>query len=369
MKKTLSHYFLFVFCILCPGLVHAQQYVYTNDNLFPGTNSVTALGVNKAGMAKRIHTYSTGGLGTGTASPGAPTIVFAGNKSAQCLFVANGGSDSIAAFTVAPSTGSLTLVPGSPFPSGAGEAGDIILALGLSQLLFAGDSHTIRVLSVNSDCSLSPPLNTYPVLGPAGMKATPDGKFLISTAFGPNEVFSVDYSNATLTDLGTVTSQGAPLGVEISCDSSTVYFGDAVSNETQIEVFSISSTGQLSEINNFIDSHGQDSSSVVLSSDEKTLYVGNNLSRQITALSVGQGSELTYGSTIMLNHFNGDLLGLAMGRSGSYLFGLEQNDPEKLSVVAVSGTMMMEVIGSPFPILHDPFAPGSLVTVPGKVCK
>src|SRR5437660_7585564 len=140
-----------------------------------------------------------------------------------------------------------------------------------------------------------------PPSGPSGLMVTPNGKYLITTGLGPVDSFQINYSTRQLTELGPFSAQGTTMGVEISCDSSTVYFGDAPSNETQIEVFSISPTGELSEINNFIDHHGADSSSVLLSPDETTLYVGNNNSRQITALSVGPGGTLSYGSTTTLN--------------------------------------------------------------------
>ena len=353
---------------IIPTRSQAQQYVYTNENLYQQTNTTTALKVGPQGQLKKIQRYFTGGMGTGSQSPGQAMIVAARVASGYCLFVANGGSDNIAGFSIKMTDGSLTTAPGSPYASGGGTPGNLTLALGPNHLLLAGDSQTIRLLRVNSDCSLTAPLSSYPVLGPLELKVTPNGKFLISTAFGPVETFAIDGQNATMTDLGTTFALGSTLGVEITCDSTTIYFGDAATL-IEIEVFGIDSAGTLTELNNFNDTHGEDSSSVLLSQDEKTLYVGNNLSGQITAFSVGVGGSLTWGSTTTLNGSISTLLDLALSGNGKFLFAEEQFNPEAIGVVRVNGTAITEVPGSPFAISNNPFDPGIIVAVPGKTCR
>src|SRR5207245_231781 len=110
----------------------------------------------------------------------------------------------------------------------------------------------------------------------------------------------INYSTGTLTELGPFSSQAVPAGLDISCDNSTVYFGDA-GTITQVEVFSISPTGQLTEINNFTNSNGVNSNNALLSTDGTALYVSNTMSNQITTLGVGSNGSLTYVSTTTVN--------------------------------------------------------------------
>ena len=68
MKKSVLPSQLFVVATLlaaCTPTLHAQQYLYTNDNVANHTNSTTALRVSSTGAVKAIATYSTGGKSTG----------------------------------------------------------------------------------------------------------------------------------------------------------------------------------------------------------------------------------------------------------------------------------------------------------------
>jgi hypothetical protein len=178
--------------------------------------------------------------------------------------------------------------------------------------------------------------------------------------------FKVDPATGDLTELGPFKTQGSAAGVEISCDGTTAYFGDAASN-TQVEVFSISSSGELKELNNFTNKNGESSNNVVLSFDGKHLYVSNTMSNQITTLSVGSNGALTYDSTVKLNKPGLYALGLATGTSGLDVFVAEQNNPEAIGVLAANGGTLKEVPGSPFPVMKNGSDPAGLTAVP-KAC-
>jgi 6-phosphogluconolactonase (cycloisomerase 2 family) len=358
--------------LLLPCVLQAQQYVYANNDDDSGgdNNQVTAFKVSNAGQMSVINTYPTGGFGTGGYNA-LNSVVAAKVGSNVCLFVSNGGSNNVSAFKIKPSNGTLTTVAGSPFATGGlGNNYDIGLAVADNRLLFAGNtvSNNISVFAIKSNCALELG-QTYNTPGsPDGMKVTPNGQFLVEANIGSPDVWQIDYSNGTLTELGPFSSQGATVGVDISCDGTTAYFGDAGS-ETQVEVYSINSSGQLTEINNYSNSEGQNSNNVMLSADGKLLYVSEVDSNQVETLSVGSNGALTFDSVVSLHvdQFN-STLGMATVPSGKGIF-VAEDSPAQIAVLAARGTSLVEVPHSPF-VINDNFAfVIGITAVPGKSCQ
>lgn len=356
---------------LCAPKVRAQQYIYTNDNVAGGTNSTTALTVRSSGTVKVLKTYSTGGKSAGNGYFALSPITSAKTRLGSCLFVSNGGDSTIAAFQVNLFTGALTTVKGSPFSDGVTGAQQfgVGLAVGSNRLLFAGNTNnnSISVLRISPNCSLKQQTKISAPGSPAGMKVTPDGKYLIAAYIGRVDSFQIDYTTGDLTELGPFTPKGAAAGVEISCDSSTAYFGDAANN-TQVEAFSINSTGGLKELNNFTNNNGQSSNNVMLSVDGKHLYVSNTTSSQVTTLSVGTNGALSWDSTVKLNKPGQFALGLGTGASGKDIFVSEQGNPETIGVLAATDGNLNEVKGSPFAVLKNGSDPAGLTSLPAKSC-
>lgn len=357
--------------LVLPSLLHAQQYVYANNDDDSGGdhNMVTAFKVSNTGQMTTINSYPTGGLGTGGYNA-LNSIAAAKVGSHVCLFVSNGGSNNVSAFTVNPSNGTLTTVSGSPFASGGlGDNFDIGLAVADNKLLFAGNtvSNNISVFGIKSNCALKLG-DTYATPGsPDGMKVTPNGQFLLEANIGSPDSWQIDYSNGTLTELGPFSAQGATVGVDISCDGTTAYFGDAGTN-TEVEVYSISSSGQLTEINNYTNTNGQNSNNVMLSADGKLLYVSEVDSNQVETLTVGADGALTFDSVVSLHvsQFN-STLGMATVPSGKGIF-VAEDSPAQIAVLGAHGTSLKEVPNSPF-VINDNFAfVIGITAVPGKTC-
>jgi len=353
---------------LCTGRALAQQYIYTNDNVANSINSTTAVTVSAKGGLKILKTYSTGGKSAGSGYFAVSTVTSGKTKLGDCLFVSNGGDSTIAAFQMNLFDGSLTAVKGSPFSDGVNGAQRLGIGLASAgSLLFAGNTNnnSISVLKISSSCSLRV-LKQVTVPGsPAGMKVTPNGQYLIAAYIGQVDSFKIDSSTGELTELGPFTPKGTAAGVDISCDSTTAYFGDTATN-TQVEVFSISSSGELKELNNFTNKNGQSSNNVILSLDGTHLYVSNTMSNQITTLSVGANGALSYDSTLQLNKPGLYALGLATG-TGLDLFVSEENNPESIGVLTAVGGILKEVPGSPFPVIKNGSDPAGLTAVP-KSC-
>jgi hypothetical protein len=366
LPRSLRVLSLIAIFAVCSENVVAQQYIFTNNNVANSTNSATALTLSGKGVLKVLKTYSTGGNSAGGGYFALSPITSAKTRLGTCLFVSNGGDSTIAAFQMNLFDGTLAAVHGSPFSDGVSGAQrfGVGLATGGS-LLFAGNTskNSISVLRISANCSLKV-LKQVTVRGsPAGMKVKPGGAFLIVAYIGQVDSFKIDASTGDLTELGPFTPQGSAAGVEISCDGTTAYFGDAASN-TQVEVFSISSSGELKEINNFTNKNGQSSNNVILSVDGKHLYVSNTMSNEITILSVGSNGALTYDSTVNLHKPGLYALGMVTGTSGVDLLVSEQNNPESIGVLAAVGDTLKEVIGSPFHVLRNGPDPGGLTAVP-----
>ena len=365
LTRSSQVFFLFGFLTLSAASALAQQYIFTNDNVANSNNSTTALTLTKDGALKVLKTYPTGGKSAGSGYFALSPVTSAKTRLGSCLFVSNGGNSSIGAFQINLFDGTLNKVDGSPFSDGVTGAQQFGVGLASgNHVLFAGNTNnnSISVLKINSNCSLKLLKMVTVPASPAGMKVTPDGNFLIAAYIGQVDSFKIDSTTGDLTELGPFNTKGSAAGVDVSCDGTTAYFGDAASN-TQVEVFSISSSGELAELNNFTNKNGDSSNNVMLSVDGTHLYVSNTMSNQITTLSVGPKGDLTYDSTVKLNKPGLYALGLATG-TGLNLFVSEENNPEAIGVLTTDGGTLKEVAGSPFHVLKNGSDPAGLTAVP-----
>jgi 6-phosphogluconolactonase (cycloisomerase 2 family) len=365
LTRSSQVFFLFGFLTLSAASALAQQYIFTNDNVANSNNSTTALTLTKDGALKVLKTYPTGGKSAGSGYFALSPVTSAKTRLGSCLFVSNGGNSSIGAFQINLFDGTLNKVDGSPFSDGVTGAQQFGVGLASgNHVLFAGNTNnnSISVLKINSNCSLKLLKMVTVPASPAGMKVTPDGNFLIAAYIGQVDSFKIDSTTGDLTELGPFNTKGSAAGVDVSCDGTTAYFGDAASN-TQVEVFSISSSGELAELNNFTNKNGDSSNNVMLSVDGTHLYVSNTMSNQITTLSVGPKGDLTYDSTVKLKKPGLYALGLATG-TGLNLFVSEENNPEAIGVLTTDGGTLKEVTGSPFHVLKNGSDPAGLTAVP-----
>jgi 6-phosphogluconolactonase (cycloisomerase 2 family) len=356
--------------LACCVSANAQQYLFTNDNIARG-NSTTALSTNLYGAITVLETYPTGGNGSGEGSYyGSQPIVAAQTSDNSCLFVANNGSSTIAAFQINLLNGGLTAVSGSPFSDG--ESGDqsegISLAQGKGELLFAGNSHfnSISVMKIAPDCSLTLANTVALSYSPVALKVTPNSGHLIASYLGPVDAFHITYSSSQITEQGPFEAQGATAGIDIDCNSEYVYFGDASAN-TQVEVFSLEN-GILSEVDDFTDTQGENSNTVLLSADQKKLYVTGNQSNQISVLSVNGSGSLSFAHIYDLKDPGSYALGLATDETGEQVFVSEVNKLESIGVFATKWKTLAELKNSPYSIINNDRAFASLVAVPSYSC-
>lgn len=364
---------------LLPHDLHAQgNFVYTNDDQFQ--NTVSAFSVGSDGTLTPVpgSPFATGG----NSIDGGP---FATNRIGVAivghfLFAANTLSADVSVFKIDSNAGALTLVPGAPFaiptflPAGhisiaPTPDGHFLIAAGVSNSF---DS-IITVFSISSNGALTPipgsPFST--MVNPFGIRVSPDGKFL-AVGGAEVEMFRIAPEGA-LTSLGLTngSNQGFPLSVDIDCSSSLLYAGEATLSAI-VDGYHIGADGTLTPVagSPFQPGVGIDSSVVVLSPDDKTLFVSNQLSNSVTAFSITQDGSLSLvpGSPFFIQNPNSFItVGMATSQDGKFLY-VANDFPAAVAVFRVgSDGALTEAAGSPFPTGSSSILM-SLTAFPPKSC-
>src|SRR5262245_6013941 len=204
---------LFLLIVLCAASWQAQfrvaraqaaaTFVYTNNDRVPNNVSAFTAAANGSLSPVPGSPFLTGGNGAGGGFFAANRITTSVVK--DFLYAANAGSNTVSAFSINPATGVLTTISGSPFATG-GVAGGIGISLAGTpddKFLVAanGGSRTLTVFSIAASGSLTPvPGSPFPS-GAAGplvdVKVTSDGRFLaVTSAPGNIAMFGISAAGA-----------------------------------------------------------------------------------------------------------------------------------------------------------------------------
>jgi len=217
----------------------STSYVVTVDEN-TSANSATVFTLNTTtGVTTPIKKLSTGGAGLGGGFFAAATVTITSNY--RCIFVADTGSDDIAAFAAPSYTKVGNYSNGALNWSASGAGGSIAVSPDGKWLYGAySGSENIGAWAVGAGCKLTF-VNSYtPSTGAdlfATLHVTPDGKALIvpSIDYGIVTMFSISSTNGSLTEVNNVNfsslsgcaSAGCyPYGFDISGDSKVAFFGD-----------------------------------------------------------------------------------------------------------------------------------------------
>jgi len=339
-------------CVFYPiGLDAAtKHYVVTNDDV-SGPNTVTfflAGGTTFAPTLTQFKTVKTGGKGLGGGYFGMVRQVLVRDGADECIFAADGASNDIAAIVfhkqeiVGNYQGSSTDSDG---PGGMGLAvhpSDKYVYAAFSA------SQTIATFSIGSGCTLVfvSDVNAAGLKGgfPHGMAAR--GSTLV-VAYGDGSIESFNISagspvsnNDLQLSTGYVKDGVFPDGVDITKDGHYAIFGDASGGFSEVDVSDLSS-GKLAPTVKYGGPSGSlgkgiAANNVWLSPDETLLYVGDNLSGQVTAAHFnktagtlrfaciskplrGYGTKWAYAGAIVTETTtgNGAIVWVAEGGNGS----------------------------------------------------
>lgn len=381
--------FLFIWFSSFTTNVHAEdQFLYTNDDRNNGTGAST------------VSAFRVGASGSLTALPGSPFLTggtgcdggfYASNRIAvsargNFLYASNDDSNDVSAFSIDPSSGNLTPVPGSPFPldSRGSSCISFLFVMGISlattpdgRFLMAGNpsSETITSFSIGADGSLTAiPGSPFFAGGtPIGMKVSPNGKFLAAGLFGRVAIFAIAPDGSLTPVPGSPFPDGgvgSATGVDVNCQSNLLFAGEANNGNTIVGVFSIGANGALTPITGspFVAGVGDNSNVPLLSPDDRLLFVSNQNSPSVVVFRVAPDGALTLvpGSPFAAGG-GSSARGMATNPSGTFLFTANEVDLVGVLTVASDGTLT-PAPGSPISTGQPYSYLTSLAAFPSKAC-
>ncbi|HEX5412657.1 MAG TPA: beta-propeller fold lactonase family protein [Terriglobia bacterium] len=362
LKCMRSSVWIFVLLMVFSISLSAQNFLYTNNDLV-SANSVSAYSVDTNGALSPVpgSPFATNGAGTGGNLYSSNRIIVVKGF----LYASNSGSNTVSAFAIDPSTGVLTLVSGSPFPTGAFNdstvSGISLAATPDGKYFYVGSTGfdlnfnfgPITIFSINASGALTPTGSSVSVGGPIySMKVSPDGKFL---AVALNQtariaVFAIqsDGSLQPVTNSPFALASGSATGVDINCASNLLYAGGPSGN---VYAFNIASDGQLTAVTNSPFDTGHASNQVVaLSTDDKTLFASNQGDDTVTAFEVGSSGGLTVpGISVNAAGIDGTNTlpgGLAVSEDGTLLFVADKVGEVSSFVLGGSSPLIFGAINS-----------------------
>lgn len=340
--------------ILFTANLYAQSFVYTDNDTF-GANSVTGFSVASNGTLTNIGTFATGGTGGGGGffASNRARVRMVGNR----LYVANDGSNNVSGFDINPSTGALTLVPGSPFSTG-GLSGGIGISLDCTpngQFLIAANtgSNNITVFSVAANGALTPVAGSPFAAGgqPDGVKVTPDGKFLSVALFFNDAIgmFSIAANGVVTPVPGSPFNSpgaGSVAGVEINCAGNLLFAAQANFGGTDVDVFNIAANGTLTLVQSSNNPGVGDNSNVaVLSPNQQFLFVSNQFSNSVTVFSVAANGMLTLVPGSPFGGTGGEPSGVVTNAAGTFLF-TANFDNSTVTSFSIGGNGALTLVGN-----------------------
>ncbi len=360
----MKNHFVLVGLLVCILLfltsapLEAQNFVYTNNDI-GGPNTVTAFLVGANGALTQIpgSPFSTGGNGSGGG-------LFASNRAivtraGNFLYVSNCGDASITGFSINPSTGKLTLIPGSPFSSGDPAFSGMGLAVTSdSHFLYAANSNSDSIygfsIAGNGALALLP---GFPIFAggdlPDGMKISPNNKFLAVALIYTYAVamFAINPDGSLTTVPGSPFPSGEIAGLDFNC-TGTLLFGGEVSANTTIDVYNVAANGVLSPIpgSPFTFYSGTSNSNVVIFDPVGNfLFVSNQDSQTVGSFSVAANGSLTPTSGFP-TPVSGEVTfptGMALTQSGKFLYVANFSNVVAAFSVGSNGALTA-VPGTPF---------------------
>jgi 6-phosphogluconolactonase len=352
------------------------NFVYTNNDRTPNSVSGFIIASNGALTPVPGSPFATGGNGfTGG--------FFATNRITSAivknfLYASNTTTNNVSGFSIEPATGVLTLVPGSPFPTGGRSSSGISLAATPDDkfLITAnGASNNLTVFAIASNGSLSPvpgsPFAIGAPMQPDGLKVTADGKFL-AVALAPTAVamFNISATGALTPVSGSPFTSTNAAGLDCNCASNKLFVGEATTAD-RVDVYNISASGALSAVpGSPFSGPGSNSNVPVLSPDDSKLFVSNQFSNTVTVFNVAASGALSVvaGSPFANPASAISPSGMATNQQGTFLY--VANIDNLISGFTVEATgVLAPVPGSPF---NNGFPGGfgliSLTTFPPKNC-
>jgi len=328
--------FLLVIALALPAGLAAQTptptptplgFVYVNNQ--DTVNTVEGFAISPKGALTPVpgSPFNTLGAGSSITCYGLDRMVV--NNTDKLLFVSNSADQTISVFQIDPTSGSLTMAPGSTVATNLALDGCNGISLATTPdgtLLMASSGGSIQAYTIASTGALTPAALTTPSAPSTtvGMKISPDGKLLAISNETSISVYNITAGTGALTLNSTLprATNGIISGLEFSCSAGQLY-----ANENQSSTGMTVAGWDLTKLpaaasiaGSPFQMAGEDSNVVALGPDNGMLYASGQLSNSIGGFTVNADGSLTASSSFQGSsstlHFP---VGVAVESTGNYL--------------------------------------------------
>lgn len=357
-----------------------NRFVYVNNQ--SPSNTVTGFAINANGSLTQLSAspFLTSGSGGGTAEdPEGLALVPVRNTTV--LYATNDGDGSVSAFTVNPQTGSLQLA-GTPFllPDTSGDYS--ITASPDHRFLFATNraNTLIHVLSIAPNSGQLAEVPGSPFAANAslnGLAVTPQ-HFLVAGEWSSDALQVYSVSNT-----GSLTAvSGSPFpvhstneAVEANCAGNRIFATgwDQATSTAPVDVDALQPNGSLAPIPGSPFSSGTQGTSLdlLLSPHDNFLFSENSFGGPIPVLAVAPNGSLrpVPGSPFSTN--GSWVGGLAVTAAGDYLYSVDFGAGTVYGMKVAPNGSLTPVPGAPFTIGYNGgngSSPNSVISYPPPAC-
>lgn len=308
-----------------------NRFVYVNNQSQPNTISAYQIGSGGALTQLTSSPISTGGNG---AQGPIESMAFAVTHAGSILFAANGGDPSISAFIVNQHTGTLEPIAGSPFAVndsvGAGTY-DMAASPDNRFLFVANESNTsIHAYAIAPATGSLTEIEGSPFNADAnlsGLWVTANRKFLLAASNSSNsiEVFAIASSGSIAQVPGSpFAANNVVSDVRSNCASDRVF--DADNGSDLIDAYAMSSNGTLTPVPgspfyNGATGNGPNSFDLAIASGGRFLYTSDSFADGFSSFGIAADGVL---SLVNGSPFGtaGALGGMTITDRGDYLYSV-----------------------------------------------
>ena len=247
--------------------------------------------------AEPLHQVCTVTNGGGTiTNPGVTNIAVACTTGFQFAYVANFLGNTVSAYGIDVSTGTLT--PIGTFATGNGPYSVAVSSNGAFAYVANQLDNTVSAYSIDASTGALTLIGTFATGNSPNLVAvSPNGEFAYAPNYTGNTVsaYGIDASTGALTPIGSFATGNGPSSVAVSPNGAFAYVPSVTGNT--VSAYSVdASTGALTPIGTFATGNGPDS--VAMDPAAPLAFVANSTSNTISAYSVGANGALSLLGTL-----------------------------------------------------------------------
>ena len=265
-------------------------------NSYSGTVSMQSVNASTGALTQVSGSPFPDGAGGG----GFP-VALAFNPSGTLLAVANNSANSVSVYSVNASTGALTPVAGSPFPTfsndpSADSSAPVSLAFNPTGSILAVANHgnetqaTIDMFAVNASTGALTPATSTDEDQPTALAFSSNGLLAVTTSYNALDLFTVDATTGAVTRVGSSGGVGNPVDVTFNPSGDLIAVTNQIGGtELNLSMFQVNASGStVTFVNTFATS--AQAESVAFSPSGDLLAVSDESEADLWVYSVDQSS-------------------------------------------------------------------------------